>query len=60
MKVNYYHVNAFSQHAFSGNSAIVCILDQWLDDDLLQIIVLEFNQLIVSFIIHTESETTIR
>ncbi len=43
MKVKQYQVDAFASRAFEGNPAAVCLLDRWLDDDLLQAIAEENN-----------------
>jgi PhzF family phenazine biosynthesis protein len=43
MRVPYYRVNAFTASAFGGNPAGVCILQEWLPDDLLQRIAAENN-----------------
>lgn len=31
-----YIVDAFADHAFEGNPAAVCVMDQWIDDDLMR------------------------
>jgi PhzF family phenazine biosynthesis protein len=36
MRIPLFHVNAFSGAGLSGNPAAVCLLDSWLDDDLLR------------------------
>lgn len=43
MRIPYYQVNAFTKDPFGGNPAGVCVLDQWLADDLLQKIAAENN-----------------
>lgn len=43
MKVPYFQVDAFTERAFGGNPAGVCLLDQPLDDTLLQQIAGENN-----------------
>lgn len=35
MKLQYYMVDAFAEHAFEGSPTGVCILNEWLDDNLL-------------------------
>ncbi len=35
MHIPLFHVNAFTSAPFSGNPAAVCLLDSWLDDNLL-------------------------
>jgi len=41
MKIPFYHVDAFTNEVFSGNPAIVCILDEWLTDKQLQLLASE-------------------
>src|SRR5262252_10351544 len=36
MKIPYFQVNAFTSDPFGGNPAGVCVLENWLPDDLLQ------------------------
>jgi predicted PhzF superfamily epimerase YddE/YHI9 len=43
MKVSYYQVDAFTDRAFQGNPAGVCLLERWLDDAMLQRIAGENN-----------------
>ena len=43
MKIPIYQIDAFTSEVFSGNPAAVCILDAWLDDELLQAIAGENN-----------------
>jgi len=43
MKLKIFQVDAFSSEPFSGNPAAVCILDKWLDGDLMQKIANENN-----------------
>lgn len=38
-----YVVDAFSEHVFSGNPAAICVMEQWLPDDLMMRITLENN-----------------
>lgn len=41
--IDIYQVDAFSAKAFGGNPAAICLLDNWLEDDILQNIASEFN-----------------
>jgi len=41
MKIPYFQVNAFTSNPFGGNPAGVCVLENWLPDDLLQRIAAE-------------------
>jgi len=43
MKLKIYQVDAFSSRVFAGNPAAVCILEEWLDDELMQQIANENN-----------------
>lgn len=36
-----YHVDAFTDKIFTGNPTAVCLLDEWLDTDILLIIAKE-------------------
>lgn len=43
MGIRQYQVDAFLDRPFAGNPAAVCILEKWLDDDLMQAIAAENN-----------------
>ena len=43
MRIPFYHVDAFASRAFHGNPAVVCPLDSWLPDEMLQAIAAEHN-----------------
>ncbi|NOK60904.1 MAG: putative epimerase YddE/YHI9, PhzF superfamily [Chloroflexi bacterium AL-W] len=43
MKIPMYQVDAFASRLFTGNPAAVCVLDTWLDDQVLQAIAAENN-----------------
>lgn len=43
MKQKIYQIDAFTDRVFAGNPAAVCILDQWLPDELMQEIASENN-----------------
>jgi predicted PhzF superfamily epimerase YddE/YHI9 len=36
MEIPFYQIDAFASKVFSGNPAGVCLLDEWLPDELLQ------------------------
>ena len=38
-----YHVDAFAERVFEGNPADVCVMDEWLPDELMQSIAIENN-----------------
>ena len=43
MKIPIYQVDAFTRKVFGGNPAAVCILDSWLDEEMLQGVAAENN-----------------
>ena len=43
MRIPYFQVNAFTKEPFRGNPAGVCMLEEWLSDDVLQRIAAENN-----------------
>ena len=49
--MKYYIVDAFTDKQFSGNQAGVCLLDEWLEDELLQNIAAENNLAETAFIV---------
>jgi PhzF family phenazine biosynthesis protein len=51
MKIPFYQVDAFSSKIFSGNSAAVCILESWLDTNVLQSIAAENNLSETAFLV---------
>ena len=51
MNIPIYQVDAFTLGPFSGNSAAVCPLDAWLDDDTMQSIAAENNLAETAFIV---------
>ena len=51
MQLEFYQVDAFTQHAFGGNPAIVYRLDTWLADELMQKIAAEHNLAETAFLV---------
>lgn len=51
MKIPAYHVDAFAGAIFSGNPAMVCPLEQWLDDGTLQRIARENHLPVTAFFV---------
>jgi PhzF family phenazine biosynthesis protein len=51
MKLPYFEVAAFTQRAFGGNPAGVCLLEKWLPDALLQSIAAENNLAETAFVV---------
>ncbi len=60
MKIPIYQVDAFTSRVFAGNPAAVCILDKWLDDNLLQCIAAENNLSETAFIVKDEDTFELR
>lgn len=55
-----YQVDAFTDSVFSGNPAAVCILDEWLKDDLLQSIAAENNLSETAFLVRNDEGFDLR
>jgi PhzF family phenazine biosynthesis protein len=55
-----YQIDAFAEAAFQGNPAAVCILRNWLPDQLLQNIALENNLSETAFVVKNEAFWEIR
>ncbi|WP_136467857.1 PhzF family phenazine biosynthesis protein [Flagellimonas onchidii] len=53
MKQKIYQIDAFTNHVFGGNPAAVCILENWLDTDIMQKIALENNLAETAFTVKT-------
>ena len=43
MNLTLFHVDAFAEQMFQGNPAAVCILEEWLPDQIMQAIAAELN-----------------
>ena len=41
MEIKLYQIDAFANKPFEGNPAAVCLLEEWLPDNVLQAIALE-------------------
>ena len=59
-KIRIFQVDAFTSELFKGNPAAVCILDKWLDDEVLQAIGTENNLAETAFLVSKGSEYEIR
>jgi len=55
-----YQIDAFTEGPFTGNPAAVCLLDEWLPDDMMQKIAMENNLSETAFIVPSGSEWLIR
>ncbi len=51
MQIEFFHIDAFTDHAFAGNPAGVCLLDKWLHVDLMQRIASENGLSETTFIV---------
>lgn len=51
MQIPIYQVDAFAQHLFAGNPAAICVLEQWLPEEIMQKIALENNLSETAFIV---------
>ena len=58
--IKYYVVDAFAEELFKGNSAGVCVLEQWLEDDLLQNIAFENNLAETAFVVKRDKHYELR
>lgn len=58
--MEFYHVDAFCKELFSGNPAAVCIMDQWLPDELMQNIAAENNLAETAFCVKEDDHYHIR
>lgn len=54
MKIPLYQVDAFTSMLFGGNPAAVCLLEQWLEDQLLQDIAAENNLSETAFLVRND------
>jgi PhzF family phenazine biosynthesis protein len=60
MKIKIYQVDAFSDRLFSGNPAAVCMLEEWLSEELMQAIAAENNLAETAFVVPGEKQFEIR
>lgn len=60
MKLKIYQIDAFASELFEGNPAAVCPLDNWLPDELMQLIASENNLSETAFFIPNENGFQIR
>lgn len=58
--MKYYVVDAFAEKVFEGNPAGVCIMEEWISDDLMQKIAIENNLSETAFAVKCESGYHIR
>lgn len=60
MKIPAYHIDAFAGAVFSGNPAMVCPLDHWLDDETLQLITRENHLPVTAFFVERDDHYELR
>jgi len=60
MKIPYWHIDAFTSTPHHGNPAGVCILEKWLNDEIMQNIAFENNLSETAFIVKTDCDYEIR
>lgn len=60
MNIPIYQVDAFTSEVFSGNPAAVCIIEEWLDDNIMQSIASENNLSETAFIVQRDGQFKIR
>jgi PhzF family phenazine biosynthesis protein len=60
LKIPAYHIDAFAGTVFSGNPAVVCPLDRWLDDETLQLIARENNLPATAFFVENHDYYELR
>ena len=60
MKIPAYHIDAFAGTVFSGNPAMVCPLDRWLDGETLQLIARENHLPVTAFFVEHDDHYELR
>jgi PhzF family phenazine biosynthesis protein len=60
LKIPAYHIDAFAGAIFSGNPAMVCPLDRWLDDEILQLIARENSLPATAFFVESGEHYELR
>jgi PhzF family phenazine biosynthesis protein len=60
MKIPIYQVDAFTSEVFLGNPAAVCILESWIDDNMLQSIAAENNLSETAFLVRNDDGFDLR
>jgi len=58
--VKYYVVDAFANKVFEGNPAGVCVMDEWLSNDLMQKIAMENNLSETAFAVKEDDDYRLR
>ena len=60
MKIKLYQIDAFTEKVFGGNPAAVCILEDWIEEELMQKIAAENNLSETAFVVQKEKVYEIR
>lgn len=60
MQIPVYHVDAFTSKVFHGNPASVCVLTEWLPDNIFENIAKENNLPVTTFLIRDKDKYNIR
>lgn len=60
MQIPLFHVDAFSERAFGGNPAAVCLLNSWLDDKTLRKVAAENNVSATAFLVRDGDDYDLR
>jgi PhzF family phenazine biosynthesis protein len=60
LKIPAYHVDAFAGPGFSGNPAMVCPLDRWLDDETLLFIARKNDLPVTAFLVADKDQFDLR
>jgi predicted PhzF superfamily epimerase YddE/YHI9 len=60
MNIPFYQIDAFANEVFSGNPAGVCLLDEWLQDEILQSIAAENNLSETAFVVRQTNHYDLR
>jgi PhzF family phenazine biosynthesis protein len=60
LKIPAYHIDAFAGKVFSGNPAMVCPLERWLDDETLQLITRENSLPVTAFFVEEQDHYALR
>jgi len=58
--MKYFIVDAFAEELFKGNQAGVCLLDEWLDVDIMQSIAFENNLAETAFVVKRDNHYDLR
>ena len=60
LQIKRYQVDAFADRVFAGNSAVVCPLEEWLPDEVMQNIAMENNLAETAFYVNEKEGLRIR